>query len=83
MKFVAIILISLTVATVMSNPMPGDDGLTEDLCHGGLRATVGNQCTGKNETIWYGCIIQKCHAIYDADKTNCEGIQDCIENSGC
>ena len=50
MKCVAVILISLALAAVLTNAMPDNDNtLPEDHCHGDLRSAVGGLCAEKNQ----------------------------------
>ncbi len=81
MKCIAIILITVAVAAVMSNPMP--DGAGDDVCHDTVKPVIEGFCTGKDQTTCFGCVFSKCHTVYEADKANCNGIKECINNSGC
>ena len=49
MKCVAIILISLAVAAVMSNPMQEEEGA--DVCHDAVKPVIEAFCAGKDQVL--------------------------------
>ena len=51
MKCVAIILISLAVAAVMSNPMQEEEGAGKDVCHDAVKPVIEAFCAGKDQVL--------------------------------